>query len=143
MSLSSSFHFDISSVPESLLWMFSGIGVSKLLSYFYKKFKLSIKPQDIKDNFLWIRLIFIHALSFIILAELACGFEKIHLKPISNLVWRLNVFNITSGARLFINRYPEASMTAWNKWKNFKIKKKLEKITGIKFEQEDNGHNHK
>lgn len=137
MSMSSSFHFDTSNVPENLFWMFTGIGVSTLLSYFYKKFKPSINPQDIKDNFLWIRLLFIHGLSLIILGELAGGFEKIHLKPISILVWKLNIFNIRSGMHLFINRYPEASREAWAKWENYKIKKKLEKITGIKFQQCD------
>ncbi len=131
------FHFDTSSIPENVFWMFSGIGVGKLVSYFYKKFKVSIKPQDIKDNLLWIRLIFIHAFSFIILAELAGGFDRIHLKPISHLVWKLNIFNITSGAHLFINRYPEVTRAAWKKWKNYQVKKKLEKITGIKFESED------
>jgi len=134
MSMSTSFHFDTSNVPENLFWMFSGIGVGKLLSYFSEKFKLSIKPQAIKDNFLWIRLLFIHGLSFIIIAELAGGFEKIHLKPISNLVWKLNIFNITSGMHLFINRYPDAAMVAWKKWENYEIKIKLEKITGIKFQ---------
>ncbi len=129
------FHFDTSNVPENLFWMFTGIGVSTLLSYFYKKFKPSINPQDIKDNVLWIRLLFIHGLSFIILGELAGGFEKIHLKSISSLVWKLNIFNITSGMHLFINRYPEASRAAWENWKNYKIKKKLEEITGIKFQE--------
>ena len=133
------FLFDTSSIPENVFWMFSGIGVGKLLSYFYKKFKFSIKPQDIKDNILWIRLIFIHACSFIILAELAGGFDRIRLKPISRLAWKLNIFNITSGANLFINRYPEAVSEAWKKWKNYEVKKKLEKITGIKFEREDEG----
>jgi len=137
MSLSLSFHFDTSNVPENLFWMFTGIGVSTLLGYFYKKFKLSINPQDIKDNFLWIRLLFIHGLSFIILGELAGGFKKIHLKPISNLVWKLNIFNIRSGMHLFINRYPDVAVAAWKKWENYEIKIKLEKITGIQFQQED------
>ena len=137
MTMSTSFHFDTSHVPENLFWMFTGIGVSTLLSYFYKKFKPSINPQDIKDNFLWVRLLFIHALSFIILGMLAGGFEKIHLKPISKLVCKLNIFNIKSGMRLFINRYPDAAMAAWKKWENYEVKINLEKITGIKFQQED------
>ena len=131
-----SFHFETSNVPENLFWMFSGIGVGKLLSYFSKKFKLSINNQDIKDNVLWIRLLFIHGLSFIILAYMSGGFGKIHLKTISNLIWKLNLFNIKSGMHLFINRYPDAAMEAWKKWENYEVKIKLEEITGIKFQQD-------
>ncbi len=131
MSLRFSYDFNqLPSVQDLFIgWLF-GAG----MTYLMRKFKISIKLDDIRNNCNWIRIIFFHGFSFMFLASLEGFFDKIKLKPISKLCYKLNIQNFKSGLKFVDKKYPNLLYGAFKLLEKFSLQQKLEKITGIKFD---------
>ena len=113
-------------------WLF-GMGMTSL----FKKFKISIKLADIRNNCNWIRIIFIHGISFVVLGYIEQFFEKVKLKPVAKLVSKLNMKNFKSGFKFLAKEYPALMYPIFKELEKYNLAFKLQKITGIKPDLED------
>ena len=84
MSLQNSYDFTNIRIEQ----IFMGYLLGKGLDYLFKRFKISIKKADIQNDWTWIRLLFIHGLSFLALASISSFFRFVKLEPLSKIVWR-------------------------------------------------------
>ncbi len=128
MSLVRSFDFQNYPHIQDLFigWVF-GAG----MTYLFKRFRLSLKHIDIRNNWNWFRIIFVNVFSLIILDELTTLFGALRLKKASNFFMTLNKRNFRSGFRFFTKNYPELAYEVFKLVKNANTALKIYEITGI------------
>jgi len=134
MSLIHSYDFNhLPNIQDLFIgWLF-GTG----MTYLIKKFKISIKLADIGNNCNWIRIIFIHGISLVVLGYIEQFFEKVKLKPVAKLLRDLNMMNFKSGFKFLAKEYPGLMYPIFKELEKFNLALKIEKITGIKPDLED------
>ena len=111
---------------------FMGYLFAKGLDFVIKKFRLSLKRGDIKNNWNWTRIIFFHGLVFVVLCTIEQFFEKVKLKPVAKLFSDLNRKNFKSGFKFLAKEYPDLMYPIYKELEKINLAFKIEKITGVK-----------
>ena len=117
MSITQSYRFfEPSQLPQNIVWTLIGIGGGKILDLFWQP--KQIKLSQIKRSIRWFRIIG-YMISFLVAGYIGDFFEFVGLKRVTKLCWKIMLYDIVSGFKVFFMLEPDAARS---------IMKEIEKI---------------
>ncbi len=110
--------------PEGLFWFLFGKGIDYLL----KNRKTVFRPKNFRKKIGWFQIISLGLLAFSMML-LSSAFHKIHVKPISSLLFRGVIGIIMIGFRIFKKIEPQIASELTKKLRDILIEHKMDEAT--------------